>query len=182
MIFDLDSINNLKILALRSVIRPDEEYLCRKIIRWYSKTFHTPIIEVQKIPILDILQHYYEEQFEELEADPEKKEEFHNIITELIETESQKADRLKKEAKENIDDEVFLKQVADKIREQESLNLLKQEGKVPIRDTTNKISEMPEISMDFNNLNSDIEKEYKEVKDEGFGLLTPSKNKNSSNL
>ncbi|MDE1868157.1 MAG: hypothetical protein KGI08_10675 [Thaumarchaeota archaeon] len=57
----------LEINAMKSVINPDEEAKIRQILRWYSKTFHTPLHECYDLPFDEILTHYYEEIFTDME-------------------------------------------------------------------------------------------------------------------
>lgn len=64
-----------EIVALRDVLltrrrMPDEvspDYAVRKIMREYSKKFHTPLHVVYELPIEHVLRAYYEEVFEDLE-------------------------------------------------------------------------------------------------------------------
>lgn len=58
-------VQDLKILAAHSVVKKDPDYLLRNLFRWYSVKFATPLHIVETIPLEDILQHYYEVQYEE---------------------------------------------------------------------------------------------------------------------
>jgi hypothetical protein len=56
----------VQLSALRQILAPDEgdaEYRLRQIFRWYSKTFHTPLDEVAALPLVDVLQHYYDSSY-----------------------------------------------------------------------------------------------------------------------
>jgi hypothetical protein len=44
----------------------DPDYPVRRIFRWYSKAFHTPLHLVEELPLYDVLLAYWEEQFEAL--------------------------------------------------------------------------------------------------------------------
>lgn len=58
----------IRLKALRDVIKGDSpDYALRKVFRWYSKTFHTPLHEVEDLPTEYVLQTYWESQYEELE-------------------------------------------------------------------------------------------------------------------
>lgn len=74
----MDSYTAIRIRALRSVVVPDKDYLIRKILRWYSKTFFTPMKEVEEVLPLDVvLQAYFEERYEAMtpaDLDEEKAE------------------------------------------------------------------------------------------------------------
>lgn len=60
--------NNLyrsyQIQAAESVLDGNESYFYRKICRWYSAKFHTPLITVETLPIDHILTNYYESTME----------------------------------------------------------------------------------------------------------------------
>jgi hypothetical protein len=55
----------LQICCLRSVMTADNEYEIRKIFRWYSKEFHTPLHEVEILPLDDVLVSFWESHYEE---------------------------------------------------------------------------------------------------------------------
>lgn len=61
------SVRDLRLQAMHDVVREPEVYNLRHIFRWYSQTFHTPLHLVEHLPIQDILQHYYETQYEDLD-------------------------------------------------------------------------------------------------------------------
>lgn len=71
----MDLPEAIQLASLQAVLRHkqrkdnllDLEYTLRKIFRWYSKTFHTPLHEVDSIPLSDVLAAYWEEHYEELE-------------------------------------------------------------------------------------------------------------------
>lgn len=56
----------LQLKALDSIFNPDDVYFQRKICRWYSKEFSTPLDQVMRSSFADILVHYYENQFENI--------------------------------------------------------------------------------------------------------------------
>lgn len=55
-----------QIQAAESVLDPNEVYYYRKICRWYSETFHTPLHEVHKLPADTVLTNYYESIMEKI--------------------------------------------------------------------------------------------------------------------
>jgi tRNA threonylcarbamoyladenosine modification (KEOPS) complex Pcc1 subunit len=78
-------INELEILALKSIALKDAEYFTRKVCRYYSEKFHTPLAQVYELPWAFVFTNYIEhiiennnsrEQIYELAVDifyPEKK-------------------------------------------------------------------------------------------------------------
>ena len=62
---DIDSI---KIRALRAVLKPDINSAMRRLFRWYSSTYSTPLHLVDRLPIEDILTAWFEEHFANLEG------------------------------------------------------------------------------------------------------------------
>ncbi len=57
----MDDLKALEILALKSREKPDFESELRKIQRWFSKSFSTPLKEVENLDIHYLLQHKYED-------------------------------------------------------------------------------------------------------------------------
>lgn len=51
---------SLQFEAITAILTNDIEYFERKVRRWYSKTFHTPLHEVYGLPWDFILKNYYE--------------------------------------------------------------------------------------------------------------------------
>ncbi len=58
------TILSAQILAFAAVQRGDNAFLIRHIFRWYSKTFSTPLHMVDDLPFEEVLQAYYESEFE----------------------------------------------------------------------------------------------------------------------
>ena len=53
-------IDQLEILALKAVALKDPEYFHRKICRYYSEKFHTPLMEVYDLPWPFVFTNYLE--------------------------------------------------------------------------------------------------------------------------
>jgi hypothetical protein len=61
----IDHITALRILALHEVVKankgnPSADYVMRKIFMWYSEKFHTPLHQVDDLPVDDVMRAYYE--------------------------------------------------------------------------------------------------------------------------
>lgn len=73
----MDLFSALQILALRDVlafrrnseVKEDAEYPLRRIFRWYSKTFHTPLHLVDDLPVEDVVRAYWESHYEDQDDD-----------------------------------------------------------------------------------------------------------------
>jgi hypothetical protein len=63
---DIETLRRLQILALKAVEQPSWEDFYRKICRWYSKTFYTPLPQVLEMSELEVLRTYYEEKYDEI--------------------------------------------------------------------------------------------------------------------
>lgn len=72
-------INDLKALAMQSVLKEDLDYLLRDVFRWYSKEYATPLHVVETLPLEDVLRHYYEVKYAEL-SEPERLEEIDRLL------------------------------------------------------------------------------------------------------
>jgi len=53
-------IDKLQVLALESVINKNTEYFVRKVCRYYSEKFHTPLKEVHELPWTFVFTNYLE--------------------------------------------------------------------------------------------------------------------------
>lgn len=97
-------IDEVKLVAMRDVHNSENYYGIRRILRWYSEKFHTPLHVVEReLPLEDVLQHYFEATFEDLDEVQRKSE-----IESLLETPEQKAERLKAEDADVAGDDDFL--------------------------------------------------------------------------
>lgn len=63
----MDRYEALRLIALRGAYRPDTEASVRYVMRWYSKTFHTPLHEVYELPLDDIWLAFYEERYQSMD-------------------------------------------------------------------------------------------------------------------
>lgn len=126
----------IRIQALRDVLKEPEEYQFRAVFRWYSKTFHTPLHLVERLPLEDVLQAYYEEQFEEME-EPE----LHHEIDELTQTdEERQALKQSAETKSAADDEFI------KFAQQQAAQTVKS---LPVTKPSAVVEPEPDIKVNF---------------------------------
>ena len=58
----------LQLKAFDNVFNPTDDYLQRKICRWYSKEYNTPLHQVLEMSFDNILTHYYESMFENMNS------------------------------------------------------------------------------------------------------------------
>lgn len=68
----MDFYKSLRILALAEVVKeePGSAYSIRQVFRWYSEKFHTPLHLVDELPLHDVMQHYFESNYEKLKDSP----------------------------------------------------------------------------------------------------------------
>lgn len=141
----------IRLKALYAVQHPDRQYFIRTVIRWYSKTFHTPIQAVEELLLEEVLQTYYEEQYRDLPPEELEKE-----IKELtLDPEEQIKQKLLEDqeeaeiweigqmiAKEQREHELKAAQPKDPIRAEEQRQKL-------IRDVDSDLPSSEGIHMDF---------------------------------
>ena len=63
---DFDTLRQIQILAMNAVENPDFSAFYRRICRWYSEKFATPLIQVEELLEYHVLQAYFEYQYDEL--------------------------------------------------------------------------------------------------------------------
>lgn len=98
-----DIVEALRIIALKNVVNGDAEYHTRFLFRWYSRTFSTPLHEVQNLDIWDILTAYFEEKFEDM-----SQEEREEQIAALTEDEDEREARLTAEARDRLESDQLI--------------------------------------------------------------------------
>jgi hypothetical protein len=109
----VDELHAIALEALRAVIEDDDEYRTRRILRWYSREFHTPLHVVEDLPLDDVWQAFFEVQFEQMS---EKK----RLIraAELTETPEERAARQREAHEADNQDEDFMAAFAKKAAEE----------------------------------------------------------------
>lgn len=88
---------SLRILALQAARHPDRLAQFRRVARWYSQNFATPLHQVFELPEEFVLQHYYEHHYESLDDEDWRQE-----VLETVETPAERAARLQAEAEADV--------------------------------------------------------------------------------
>ena len=110
-----DYLISIQKSAMASVAQPDFNAFMRKISRWFSKTYSTPLLEVDQLDPSYVLQHYFEHTFEEMDKD-----ERINKIIQLLETSEERRER---ELKEEEEEDAFVRKIEEELaQEQEKDN------------------------------------------------------------
>lgn len=97
-ILDLELLEAVRAQALRAVMRPDAEALLRRIYRGMAEKYHIPLDRIDQLPLLWLLQHYYEGVFENM-----SEEDRIEAAGELAETPEERREREAREAEEEDD-------------------------------------------------------------------------------
>lgn len=125
-----DWVQELKLLALKSVLLEDDDYLVRKVCREYSEIFHTPLHEVYELSWEFILTNYYEHAFDKMDFVLLK-----NEAKYLTESEEDKKIRIEREAKKKAEDDAYERKL------QQELELLKKQTK-ELTDNVDKLADL----------------------------------------
>lgn len=88
---------SIQIKAIESVLDSDDAYSYRKICRWYSKTFHTPLQDVYNLDFEHVLSNYYESTFEEIPYNDLYDIAIEDFIPELAEQNNEDAEQYAKD-------------------------------------------------------------------------------------
>lgn len=128
----------LRLRAMRAVLTPDEDAHLRRIFRWYSQTFHTPLHQVEELPVVDVLQAFYEDKYETMAEEDREKE-----LIELLETEEERALRLKEQDERQTDTFDFAKFTEAEVRRKEEQKKLKDLAP----DQAEKFKQVPESKL-----------------------------------
>lgn len=90
--------------SLRSVMEDNHQHFIRKVLRWYSRTFHTPLHQAEELPLEYVLRAWFETYFEDLGED-ERVEKARFLI-------ESPEERLAREQEAEADEDSFLAEVA----------------------------------------------------------------------
>lgn len=123
---ELGVFDSIRLIALRDALAPEEkksiDYRLRYIMRWYSKTFHTPLHQVYDLPVEELLRVYFEEKYDAMEPS-ELFEELNKIFA------SPEKEQAEQDARE-ADDEAFFQEVLAEARQLEEEQIKKKEQQV----------------------------------------------------
>lgn len=98
---------------MAAVLEEDQEYQLRHIFRWYSRNFNTPLYQVEELPLVEVLQAWYECQYESIVHDETREEELLKELLDLSENEEQRRKREMETERKLDDDEQFAKTVEE---------------------------------------------------------------------
>jgi hypothetical protein len=140
----MDLYKAIRTIALREVMKETGEYQVRNVQRWFSKTFHTPLLQVEELPLEYVLQHFYESRYEDLdEADRDKER------ISLIESPEEAAKRVAEENYEQFSMLEFEKFAEEQVvKERKKLELDPKLQAREAKPVTPKIRELREASLD----------------------------------
>jgi len=65
----MDLIESIQNQAMDAVVNPDDEAWMRRVFRFYSKRFATPLHLVPQLPLEDVLQAFFEEVFDDMDEE-----------------------------------------------------------------------------------------------------------------
>jgi succinate dehydrogenase flavin-adding protein (antitoxin of CptAB toxin-antitoxin module) len=160
----VDRLEALQATALLAVIRESDDYLVRRILRWYSTTFHTPLHQVEELPFDYILTHYFETMYENV--GDAKRRKYARLMSE---TDEERASREERES-----DDAFVKKM-EKVarREAEAAEKRSKEREEANQRIAAALGEqdaldMPDIEMTFDGSNLSGE-------DDSFPVPPPKK-------
>jgi hypothetical protein len=144
-------INELEKLALKSVALKDAEYFTRKVYRYYSEKFHTPLQEVYNLPWAFVFTNYIEHILETNNT----KEDIYNLSIELFYPEKKKVKNFMGEFE---DEEAEVQAWIKKIEAEEQTK----RDKAKQIQTQKQEAQEPEIKIDsnaFEHLDKEMEDE-----------------------
>jgi succinate dehydrogenase flavin-adding protein (antitoxin of CptAB toxin-antitoxin module) len=144
----MDLLKAVQLVAMKAVVKPDQAFLVRRIHRWYSKTFCTPLAEVEDLPLLDVLQTYFEERYQEMSEEDLAREK-----EQLLQTEEQQALRVQEEEAEEAES-WELRRIIAETEKKEKLEAVPGPGKVtetlaPVKRSPLPVMKMKEAELPF---------------------------------
>lgn len=113
---ELDLLRVVRLCAWGAVHHNEDDYYLRHIFRWYSREFHTPLHLVEDLPLVDVLTHFYECQYEELKDEERLQQLYEEEALRLRETKAESAARAVREAEQEVEDMAFLKEAQEEAK------------------------------------------------------------------
>jgi hypothetical protein len=158
----------LRIIALRNVIKGDDEYFLRRVFRFYSETFHTPLHMVPDLPLDDVILTYYETHFEKLEPK--------DLETERLAVIESPEDLRARQMEEDRDDaDVFetLKEIAaEQTAEAVNLDQMRLPKKTsPIHALQKLVNDVGLATEELRKPDNNIDMRFDDLDEDSFGLL-----------
>lgn len=101
-------IESARVRALRCVLEDGPEYRLRQIQRWYSRSFSTPLAEVNALPLEEVIGAYFEDAYGKLEGEDLEKE-----VALVVETAEESRRRVLDEGQGDASDDAFFKKVQE---------------------------------------------------------------------
>ena len=153
------SVKELQILALKAVEMPSWDDWYRRICRWYSKEFSTPIADVYGLAEEEVFQSYFEDQFYTMKqhTDDEGVEAYGNLKDSIINGDEVQAIEEQVEAE---DDEWMQKELDKAAKDHNAALAAKEASSKPNLEGTEESEEVfvrGEDSSDFLNDDDNLE-------------------------
>jgi hypothetical protein len=145
----MDQYRAIRLRALGAVVKPNKDYIIRKVLRWYSKTFFTPLAQVEDLPLEDVFQAFYEEKYAEM-----SEEEVEAERQELLTSDQDRYEQILAEEAEEAEMFETGKLMAAQMRAKKALVATPQKGNIadirhqvpgPIRSMEAPESELPSV-------------------------------------
>ena len=151
-------INELEILALKSVALKDPEYFTRKVCRYYSEKFHTPLTEVYALPWAFIFTNYIEHIIETNNS----REEIYNIAVDVFYPEKKRVKNFMGEFESEEEElDAWVKKLEKEAQEERDRKSTIEAAKKEEEEETLKQNTEPEISLESNQFEH-LDKEMEE--------------------
>ncbi len=139
-------INKLELIALKSIALKDPEYFTRKVCRYYSEKFHTPLIEVHKLPWAFVFTNYIEHIIESNNS----RKEIYDLSVDICYPE--------KKVSEEADMKDWIKRIEEEEQEKRAQKIID----TKMAQSNPPEEETPDISMEstsFGHLNKEMEQD-----------------------
>lgn len=104
----MDLYRAIRLLAMRSVLRPNQQDLVDRIYRWYSRTYYTPLEQAYEIPQEELLRIYFEDKYLDM-----REQELEQEKADLLETEEEKERRIAAEEQAAFEADEFARMIAE---------------------------------------------------------------------
>lgn len=147
-----DLFKAFQLLAAKAALSPSWEDWYRRVCRWYSEKYHTPLHIVYTLSDEEVIFTYWEDFFYQLhdKEDEESKQHLENALDQITSTKEERDALQKEEQKVDNEDDDWYKEELDRLSsksEKDDLlqeDTVKSEGRLPESENPNLIDELPD--------------------------------------
>lgn len=139
----MDLIKALRVVALRDVLTDSPELQLRQVFRWYARTYGITPLEAERLPIVHLLQEFFEDKYGHMSPEDRETERL-----ELLETNEQRLLRLAEEEERVNTDAAFEAMTMEMIEKQKREEAIAAKNQPLTKPKPPPVKTLPEVGLE----------------------------------